>query len=328
MIHDGPALVTGALGQDGFILCQKLRALRIEVVGIARCNAEHIQRASLLEKIGCKLLFIDLNAALELTSLALSLRPGSIFHLAAAHHSSAAPKETPQLWRSMIDVNFSALEVLARAAVTIGEKCSMVYASSSQIWNATTQEQLVDEQTPVDPSTFYGHTKVWSADLLHQYREKFGLCISIGFLFNHESPWRAPNFVTRKITLAAARASLGIDGGKLQLLNVGARADWQAAEDVVEALVLMARASKPNDFVLASGHSHSVADIASMAYSHVGLDWREWIRAEKNEIAPNLVGLSDLAKRELGWTQKWDLSELIRTMVDADMARLTGRMEI
>ena len=320
----GPALVTGALGQDGFILCRRLQSLGIDVTAVVRPGGGHGERRRALESgRGCRLVDLDLGDTKSLGALALAVKPAHIFHLGAAHHSADADVETTAAWAAMIAVNFAATEALARAAVATGQVVSLVYASSSQIWTARAPEQRVDESTPTDPATFYGHTKIWATDLLRQYRHRYGLKSSVAILFNHESPWRGENFVTRRISCAAAAEK----PAPLALMNIGARTDWQAAEDVIEALILMAAAEQPDDYVLASGRSHSVGEFAAAAYRHAGFDWRTHVRADRDQPGPCLVGVADKAKRQLGWRAKWTFEALAQAMVDADRARLAGEMQ-
>src|SRR5262249_35058150 len=158
-----------------------------------------------------------------------AVRPAHVFHLAAVHHASDSPAETPDEWHAMTAVNLLATEAIARTCVTEKIDCSFVYASSSQVWTARRPEQRVDATTTVEPASSYGHTKVGASDLLRQYRNRYGLRVMIAVLFNHESPWRASSFVSRKIAMAAARAAGG-ERETLRLANIGARVDWQAAE--------------------------------------------------------------------------------------------------
>lgn len=322
MSLNGPALVTGALGQDGFILSYALRARGREVVGVVRPGAAGGRRR-VLEALGCRLVEIDLTAPAALADLAAEAKPDSIFHLAAAHVASGS-EETPAVWRAMTAVNQQTTEVLAQAALKLGS--ALVYASSSQIWTAREAEHVVDETTPLDPSAFYGRTKVAAADMLAHKRNHHGLKASVAILFNHESAWRAPSFVTRKISLAAARAARG-DMTPLMLANIGARTDWQAASDVVDALMLMAGAAAPGDYVLASGRSHAVRDFVRMAFEHVGLPWQDTVVAARDQAGPVLVGRSDKARRDLGWRPAQDFAAIVHEMVDADLARLDGARE-
>lgn len=321
----GTALVTGALGQDGFLLCRRLRALDATVCGVARPGSGHADRRRTLTELDCRLVDLDLCEAAALSDLVAAVRPAHVFHLAAVHHASDSPPETPQVWHAMIAVNLLATETIARACVTQKIDCSFVYASSSQVWTARRPEQHVDETTPVEPVSFYGHTKVWASDLLRQYRNRYGFRAAIAILFNHESPWRTASFVSRKIAMAAARAASG-KSEVLRLTNVGARVDWQAADDVVEALLLMAASETPDDYVLASGRSHSVRDFLDVAFAHVGLDWKEFVEAQRDAAEPALVGMPDKAIARLGWRPRHSFEGLIRAMVDADKARLRGGM--
>jgi GDPmannose 4,6-dehydratase len=325
MTFDGAALVTGALGQDGFILCRRLCDLGSQVVAITRPGGDHTTKCKVLTDLGCRVIELDVGDAVALAELAAAVRPKHIFHLAAAHHSSDSGPETPEIWRAMLAINVEATEALARTAIEAGLDCSLIYASSSQIWTAHEFEQRVDETTPVEPATFYGHTKIWATDLLHQYRIRHGLRAMVAVLFNHESPWRSPSFVTRKITMAAARAACG-ESAKLQLLNLGSRVDWQAATDVVEGFLLMAKSDVPEDYVLASGCSRSVRDFVEAAYRHVGLGWQDFVSAERDELGPSLIGVPDKAVRQLGWRPRLSFDDLVRSMVEADIKRLRGEI--
>ena len=322
MSLNGPALITGALGQDGFILSYALRARGREVVGVVRPGAAGGRRR-VLEALGCRLVEIDLAAPAPLADLAAEAKPASIFHLAAAHLASGS-EETPAVWRAMTAVNQQATEILAQAALKLGS--ALVYASSSQIWTAREAEHVADEATPPDPSTFYGRTKIAAADMLAHARNHQGLKASVAILFNHESAWRSPSFVTRKISMAAARAARG-DKARLALANIGARTDWQAASDAVEALLLMAGADVPGDYVLGSGRSHAVRDFVRVAFDHVGLPWQDSVAAARDEAGPVLVGRSDKARRDLGWRPVRDFAAVVHEMVDADLARLDGARE-
>lgn len=313
---NGPALVTGALGQDGFILSRALRSRGVEVVGVARPGGS--ERRRILEGLGCRIAEIDLRDPAPLAALVADIRPGSIFHLAAAHHAAGAPEDAA-VWRAMTAVNQHATEVLAAAAS--GTACALVYASSSQIWTARDAEHVVDEASPRDPASFYGRTKIAAAEALAHFRTHGGLNASVAILFNHESPWRAPSFVTRKISMAAARAARG-DRAPLDLMNIGARADWQAASDVIEALMLMAGAAAPGDYVLASGRAHAVRDFVAAAYDRAGVP--PVVAAARDQAGPVLVGNAAKARRELGWRPATGFVQIAEEMVDADIKRLEG----
>jgi GDPmannose 4,6-dehydratase len=313
----GPALVTGALGQDGFMLCRRLRELGAEVVGVVRADSGRVDRRGILIGSGCRLVDLDISDTAALANLVVEVRPAHLFH------ASDSPPETPEIWRAMIAVNVLAAEALAHACVTAKIDCSLVYASSSQVWTAHESEQRVDETTPIEPTSFYGQTKAWASDLLRRYRARYGLRATIAVLFNHESPWRDASFVSRRITMAAAQAATG-KRAVLTLANIGARVDWQAAADVVEGLLLMAASEAPDDYVLASGHSHSVRDFLDAAFGHVGIDWKDWVRAKEDRAVPALVGVAGKAAAQLGWGPRCAFDQLVHAMVDADVARLRG----
>ena len=323
MILSGTSFVTGALGQDGFILCHRLRELGAQVVAVTRPNGHPVARREALTTLGCQVIELDLGYATAIADLVAAIRPRHIFHLAAAHHSSDSDPETLENWRSMLAVNFAATDSLARTAIEINLDCSFIYASSSQIWTARKLQHRANETTPVEPATFYGQTKIWATDLLYQYRIHHGLRASVAVLFNHESPWRAPSFVSRKITMAAARAACG-DREILQLVNLGSCVDWQAATDVVEGFLLMANADVPDNYVLASGRSHSIREFVEIAYRHVGLDWKAFVSANRDEPGPALIGMPDKAVRQLAWRPRQKFDDLVCNMVDADIARLRG----
>jgi GDPmannose 4,6-dehydratase len=319
----GPALVTGALGQDGFLLCRRLRELGAEVFGTVRPGGGRADRRGILTDWGCRLVDLDLADTAALGGLVAKVRPAQVFHLAAVHHASDGPPETPRVWQSMIAVNVLATEAIARTCVTAGIDCSLVYASSSQLWTANRPEHSVDETTPIEPATFYGQTKAWATDLLRRYRVRHGLRATIAVMFNHESPWRGRTFVSRKITIAAAQAA-SRERAVLTLANIGARVDWQAAADVVEALLLMGASEAPDDYVLASGKSHSVRDFLDVAFGHVGIDWKDFVIAKEDTPGPALVGVPSKAIAQLGWRPRCSFDQLVRGMVDADVARLHG----
>jgi GDPmannose 4,6-dehydratase len=317
------SFVTGALGQDGFILCHRLRELGVQVVAVTRPSGHHVARREALANLGCQVIELDVGDATAIADLVAAIRPRHIFHLAATHHSSDSGPETLDTWRSMLAVNFAAADSLARTAIETNLDCSFIYASSSQIWTTRELERRANETTPVEPATFYGHTKIWATDLLNQYRIHRGLRASVAVLFNHESPWRSPSFVTRKITMAAARAACG-ERETLQLVNLGSCVDWQAATDVVEGFLLMAKAAVPDNYVLASGRSHSIREFVEIAYRHVGLDWKDFVSAKRDEPGPALIGIPDKAIRQLAWRPRQKFNDLVCSMVDADMARLRG----
>jgi GDPmannose 4,6-dehydratase len=321
MTLEGPVLVTGALGQDGFLLCRRLRELGAEVIGVVRPGGGPADRRDVLTGAGCRIFDLDLCDTAGLADLIAKVRPRQLFHLAATHHASYGPPETPQVWQAMIAVNVLAPEAMARTCVSAGIDCSFVYASSSQVWTAHRLEHRVDETTPMEPASFYGQTKAWATELLRRYRRSHGLRASIAVMFNHESELRAGGFVSRRIAMAAARAATG-RCEVLPVANIGSRVDWQAAVDVVEALLLMAARATPDDYVLASGRSRSVRDFLDAAFGHVGIDWKDVVKAEQDKPGPALVGIPSKALAQLGWEPRCSFEEMVRGMVNSALARL------
>jgi GDPmannose 4,6-dehydratase len=336
------ALITGALGQDGRLLSEWLVAQGYRVVGIvreaaqARAGAAAARADAPEARSSAPQLRPSLQGAVELITANLSdpaavrqlldrYQPDEIYHLAAYHHSSQeGPAGTqPEARRRMLETNFNITQTLAFAMLEAGSKSSLVFAGSSQMYTARGAQDRIDESTPYRPSTFYGHVKSWSAALLAQLRTDFGLRASTAILFNHESQLRRAQFVSRKIThaAAAARAGAAID---LEIGNIRSRVDWCSAADVVRALHLMATATVANDYVIASGTLHSVEDLLQTAFSHCGLDWRNYAQVQAARAAPALCGNPRLIETTLGWRRLVSFEQLIREMVEHDL-QLAGR---
>jgi GDPmannose 4,6-dehydratase len=312
------ALITGPCGQDGTLLARHLRGLGYRVIGIVRpgfltdtpttrCDVEFVE--------------CDISDQAAWSKLLSEYVPHEIYHLAACHHSTHGGNGqwNHQLKKKMIETNFLSTKALAFAMLEAGSRCHLIYAGSSQMYSAERLHHEIDERAERKPSTFYGCTKAWSMELLGQLRKDCALRASTAILFNHESPLRQPQFVSRMISLAAAAASRG-DPVNLDLLNIGARTDWSSASDVVRALHLMATAKRPSDFVVASGELHSVRAILDIAFGHVGLDWRTLVTTKRDVEQPALVGNAALLETTLGWRRQQSFPDMIRQMVDADIA--------
>jgi GDPmannose 4,6-dehydratase len=315
------ALITGASGQDGTLLSEWLTGLGYRVVGVVR----EATRSTQIQAGGAELLSTDLCDPLAMRALLERWQPDEIYHLAAYHHSSEENAADSRLagMQSMLATNFAATQALAFAILATGAKPSLVFAGSSQMYTAAGGDDQVSELTPPRPSTFYGRVKSWSSDLLALLREDFGLRASTAILFNHESPLRRSQFVSRKITQAAAAIRLGRPG-RLEVLNTRARADWCSAADVVRALHLMGTAPAARDYVVASGVLHSVEDLLALAFGHCGLDWREHVVAREAREQPALRGDPRLIENELGWQRSVSFEQLIREMVEHDLRLLSA----
>jgi len=211
-----------------------------------------------------------------------------VFYLAAVHHSAEGPPADPGvLWPAMVRTNCRGVAAMLRALRRTAPDCRLVFAASSQMYTPPQGGDLtVDETTARRPRTFYGHTKSWSLDAIAEARAH-GLPASTAILFNHESPLRPPSFLSRKVTRAAAAIRLGRQH-RLAIDNLGGRADWSSAADVVDALLHMSEGA-PDDYVIGSGRLHTVEDLLACAFARVGLDWRDHVDAARNAPQPAVV---------------------------------------
>lgn len=305
------ALITGAAGQDGTLLRRLLARRGVQVLGVLRPGQADADAPSLTDASAVKKLFDH-------------FAPDIVFHLAAAHHSSEGTTDGA-LKREMEDTNFRAAELLAETIAERRPQCRLLLAGSSQMYSAPdVGELVVSEDTPMAPSTFYGETKARSREMLGRLRQR-GVFGVTAILFNHESELRPPQFVTRKISMAAARAKRGLTT-QLHLRDITSRTDWSSAHDIVEAMWLALNAPEPADYVLASGTAHSIQDVLEVAFGSVGLDWRTFTTFDPPPPVPRgvLVGDASRAKATLGWTPKVSFEEMIRDMVRADMDALSS----
>ena len=297
------ALITGAAGQDGFYLSELLLGLGHEVVGIVRGD-------------------VDLLDSTALAALLRDVRPVEVYNL-------ASPSFVPRSWEKPVETaEFAAVGVTALLeAVRAVDPAIRVYqASSSEIFGEPV-ESPQNEATPLAPVTPYGVAKAYGHFIARSYRRRYGLHVSCGILYNHESPRRPLDFVPSKIADGAARASLG-SPEPLALGDLDAQRDWGFAGDYVEAMRLMLLQDEPGDYVIASGTLHTVRELAELAYAHVGLDWREHVThdpaLERGEAELHrLVGDATKARTLLGWEPRVGFEELVRMLVDAAVARLT-----
>lgn len=311
-------LITGVLGQDGSLLAEHLAGLGHDVVGIVRSELD-VARSNVDPRI--RLLHVDIADEAGLRALIGEIQPAHIYHLAAFHHSSqeATGKATIDADREILRVNFLSTRAIAFAAVECAPAARLVFAGSSQMYTAHRARLEIDETTPREPATLYGHAKAWSMDMLAFLRSQRHLHASTAILFNHESPRRGAQFVTRKITRTAAAARRG-ECAQLELMNLGAAVDWTSARDVVRALHLMAEAPSAGDYVVASGRLRTVRDVLDVAFGHLGLDWRPYVAFREDSPVNALVGKPGKAERMLGWRREVSFERMITEMVDHDVA--------
>lgn len=326
------ALITGITGQDGFYLAEHLLGLGYEVHGLARqTGLEHI-RGNLLQDVPpelyqrCQLHAISLDNFPGLYRLISKTPFDECYHLAASSFVGDRLADGYQT----IQNNIASTHYLLAALNEFQAGCRFYFAGSSEMFGRP-ETGPQTETTPLNPRSAYGISKVAGYHLARNYREQYGMFCGVGILYNHESPRRRPEFVTRKISMAAARISLG-SADKLQLGNLEALRDWGYAPDYVRAMHAILNHDRPEDFVVSSGVLHRVSDLCQLAFSRVGLDWRDHVEINeafyRGEEAVPLVGCSDKITRETGWRAKTSFEQMVFRMVDADVARIVAKQPV
>ena len=325
------ALITGITGQDGSYLAELLLSKDYEVHGVIRrastFNTEridHLYQDPHINGVRLFLYYGDLADSTNLIKLLYRIQPDEIYHLAAQSHvrvSFDIPEYTGDV------TGLGTIRILEAIRET-GLKAKFYQASSSEMYGKV-QEVPQRETTPFYPRSPYGAAKLYSYWLTVNYRESYGMFACNGILFNHESPRRGETFVTRKVTRAAARIKAGLEE-KVYLGNLDAKRDWGYAKEYVEAMWLMLQQEEPDDYVIATGETHSVRELLEETFSYAGLDWRKHLAIDERYYRPAevdlLIGDPDKAKRKLGWEAKTKFKDLVRLMVDADME--TARKEV
>ena len=316
------AIITGITGQDGSYLAELLLAEGYEVVGVTRrlSAPNHWRIAHLLDRI--ELRPADLLDQLSLIRLVDDVRPHEIYNLAAMSF-------VPASWDQPLltgEYNAQGVTRVMEAIRQVDTSIRVYQASSSEMFGKV-RETPQTELTPFYPRSPYGVSKVFAHYITVNYRESYDLFAVSGILFNHESPRRGLEFVTRKVTDGVARIKLGLRD-TLSLGNLEARRDWGFAGDYVRAMWLMLQQDAADDYVIATGASHAVQELVEIAFAHAGLDWREHVRTDPALLRPaevdHLIGNPAKAATELGWRPSVDFEGLVRMMVDADVERLKG----
>jgi len=318
------ALITGVTGQDGSYLAELLLEEGYEVFGmVRRASTENFARIEHLRH-DIELVQADLLDQLSLITVLQRLRPREVYNLAAQSF-------VPTSWdQPMLTAEFNAVGVtrLLEAVRLVDRTIRLYQASSSEMFGKV-REVPQTEQTPFYPRSPYGVAKVYGHYITVNYRESYGLFACSGILFNHESPRRGKEFVTRKISDTVARIKLGI-AKELRLGNLGARRDWGYAKDYVRAMWLMLQQDQADDYVVATGQEHSVQEAAEIAFAHVGLNWRDYVREDAALLRPaevdHLIGDAAKAHARLGWQPILSFKGLMELMVDSDLD--TVRREI
>lgn len=317
------AFITGITGQDGYYLSKLLLEKGYQVHGTIRrtssINTKRIdslisQHASSEELI---LYYSDLQDASSLNNLVSLIEPDEVYNLAAQSHVAVSFKNPVYTTQAGNQGTLSLLEAIKNVKKDI----KFYQASSSEMFGGDTKDSL-NEDSPFDPKSPYAASKVFSHNITKLYRDSYSIFASNGILFNHESPVRGETFVTRKISKAVGRISLGLQE-KLTLGNLDASRDWGFAGDYVEAMWMILQHNQPGDWVVATGETHTVREFAQEAFSYVGLNSEDYITTSERYFRPNevdyLLGDSSKARKELGWSPKNSFKSLVKMMVDEDI---------
>jgi len=316
------ALITGVSGQDGSYLAELLLSKGYEVWGIVRrLSAENYER---IEHIRDQITLVQ-GDLLDQSSLAAALtesEPDEVYNLAAQSF-------VPTSWtQPVLTAEFTSVGVtrLLEAIRQVNPHVRFYQASSSEMYGKV-REVPQGEDTPFYPRSPYGVAKVYGHFITVNYRESYDMHCTSGILFNHESPRRGLEFVTRKVSNGVARIKLGLQT-ELPMGNLEAQRDWGFAGDYVEAMWLMLQQDEPDDYVIATGETHSVERLVEVAFSHAGLDWHDHVKMDERFVRPAevdlLIGDRSKAENELGWTPTVGFEQLVQMMVDADLERLEG----
>jgi GDPmannose 4,6-dehydratase len=319
------AFITGVSGQDGSYLAELLLEKNYEVHGLVRWASssrmerlEHLVDGPKAEKTRFHLHEGDICDGNLITRLVLELEPDEIYHLAALSHVRVS---FDQPAHSVATGAVGTLNVLEAARALLPKKQVRYYQASSSEMFGKVHEVPQRETTPFHPRSPYACAKVFGFWQTVNYREAYGMFASNGILFNHESPRRGETFVTRKVTRAATRIKEGLQE-KLTLGNLDARRDWGYAKDYVEAMWLMLQHKEPDDFVVATGETHSVEELVQVSFDRVGLDWRKHVDTDPIFCRPSevdlLLGDAAKAREKLGWKPRTTFRELVQLMVDSD----------
>lgn len=318
------ALITGITGQDGSFLTELLLEKGYEVYGVIRRSSsfntsriDHLYQDPHEAGTRLRLVYGDLNDSSSLNTILRQVQPDEIYNLGAQSHvrvSFDVPEYTGEV------TGLGTVRLL-EAVREVGIKPKFYQASSSELYGDVRQTPQT-EQTPFYPRSPYGCAKAYAFYITVNYRESYEMFACNGILFNHESERRGETFVSRKITRAATRIKMGLQD-KLYLGNLDARRDWGHARDYVEAMHLMMQADKADDYVIATGETHTVREFLDLAFGRLDMDWNEYVEIDPRYFRPAevdlLLGDAGKARRELGWEPKVTFPELVRIMVDHDL---------
>ena len=321
------AIITGITGQDGSYMAEFLLKKGYEVHGLVRRVAledpEHRlwRIRHLLGKL--KIHAASLESYASIFNIVEKVRPHECYHLAAQTFVSYSFEDE----FSTINTNINGTHYMLSAIKQKAPKCRFYFAASSEMFGSV-KKTPQNESTPFHPRSPYGISKLAGFELTRNYREAYDLFACNGICFNHESPTRGFEFVSRKISYAAAEIKLGLSK-KLPLGNLKAKRDWGFAGDYVKAMWLMLQHDKPDDYVIATGETHSVREFAELAFDHLKLDWKKYVVIDRELYRPAEVNILEgdysKARRELGWKPSVRFTDLVKMMVDADLKRLKSK---
>jgi len=320
------ALITGITGQDGSYLAELLLEKGYEVHGMVRRVAiedpEHRLWRILSFKDRLHLHAASLESLPSIYRVFRTVKPNECYHLAAQSFVAYSFEDE----FSTFNTNINGTHYVLAALRDCAPDCRFYFAASSEMFGKVAEVPQT-EQTRFHPRSAYGISKVAGFDLTRNYREAYGLKVSSGILYNHESPRRGFEFVTRKITSHAAKIKLGL-AKEVRLGNLDARRDWGHAREYVRAMWLMLQQEQPEDYVIATGEEHSVREFADLAFARLGLDYREHVVVDPQFLRPaeveTLLGNAAFARTNLDWQYQVSFADLVHEMVDADLARLKG----
>ena len=318
------ALITGITGQDGSYLAELLLARGYTVYGTIRRSSsfntsriDHLYEDPHAQDVRLRLIYADLNDASSLNKVLRTVRPQELYNLGAQSHvrvSFDVPEYTAEI------TGLGAVRLLEAIRET-GIETRFYQASSSELYGLS-REAPQTETTPFYPRSPYAAAKAYAFHITRNYREAYGMFACNGILFNHESPRRGETFVTRKITRAATRIKLGLQD-RLFLGNLEARRDWGFAGDYVDAMWRMLQAAEPDDYVIATGETHSVREFLELAFDRLELDWRRHVEHDPRYLRPTEVDLlqgdASKARQHLGWQPSVNFEDLVAMMIDADL---------
>lgn len=326
MVSSGrTALITGITGQDGSYLAELLLSRGYIVHGLVSPKVDGAATpAKNIAHIADRLTLHrgDLSEPETAAGLVQQLKPDELYHLAAQTFVSITPDKEP----AMLQVNTAAVQALLAAVREHAAGCRMVLAASAEIFGDAAKSPQ-DEDTPLRPRSFYGITKAAAFQMTRLYRQVHGVRACSAILYNHESPRRPEQFVTRKISRTAVRIREGLES-ELRLGNLDAVRDWGHAAEYMDAMTRMVQAGCEQDYVIATGQPHTVRDFAAAAFTHLGLDWERYVVVDPSFYRPTervpLVGCAQKALAELGWKPQVTFTDLIREMVENDVRALSA----